>query len=462
MENTGTVKHVKGQIVEVEFLGPDKPHMHDLLHLESDPSILMEVSSSATPTSFYCMILTHANQLHRGAKVVNSNASIQVPVGKETLGRVMNLFGEALDGKGEIQAKNKKGIYSQETDYESVSLPKEIISTGIKAIDFFSPILRGGKVGIFGGAGVGKTILLTEIIHNIVNQKESKTVSVFAGVGERVREGHELYEALEESQVIDKVSLFYGNMGENAAIRFKTALAAISAAEYFRDEEQTNVLFFIDNVYRLTQAGYELATLMNTIPSEGGYQPTLPSEMASIHERLYSTTKNNITSLEAVYVPSDDMLDQGVQSVFPYLDATIVLSRNAYQEGRYPALDLLSCTSAALKPEIVGELHTKTAVEAQKLLKAAAALDRIAALIGESELNEKDRTVFNRAKLLKNYMTQSFFVTEAQSGKKGVFVPVAETVADVADILAGKYDTVDQYEIKEVGSLKTQDLGVKA
>lgn len=451
--NNGKIKQVKGQIVEVEFL-QNKPHMHDVLVLQADPSIIMEVYASATPTSFFCLVLTHAFKLHRGAIVVNQQKTIEIPVGKETLGRVMNLFGEPLDEMGPITTKERKSIYEQENDYQAISLPKEIIVTGIKAIDFFSPILRGGKVGIFGGAGVGKTILLTEIIHNIVNQKESNTVSVFAGVGERVREGHELHESLQESQVLDKVSLFYGPMGENAAIRFKTPLAAISLSEHFRDSLATNVLFFIDNVYRLTQAGYELSTLMNTIPSEGGYQPTLPSEMAAIHERLYSTKTNSITAFEAIYVPSDDILDQGVQSVFPYLDATIVLSRNTYQEGRYPAIDLLSSTSAALKPDIVGEMHTRTAIEAQKLLKNAASLDRIVALIGESELNEKDRTTYNRARLLKNYMTQSFFVTEVQTGKKGVFVGIEQTVTDVAAILQGQCDNIDQYEIKEIGSLK--------
>jgi len=452
-ENKGRIKRISGQVIEVEFL-KETPHIHDILTLEKDPSVRLEVYASASATSFYCLAVANASKLHRGAQVINTQASIEIPVGKETLGRVMDLFGNALDNKGPITTARKKSIYIEDISYEQIAISKEIIQTGIKIIDFFSPILKGGKIGIFGGAGVGKTILLTEIIHNIVNQKESNAVSVFAGVGERVREGQELYEALGESNVLNQVSLFFGHMGDNATIRFKVALAGISLAEHFRDEIGKNVLFFIDNVYRFAQAGYELSMLMNVIPSEGGYQPTLPSEMASLHERLFSTNKNSITSFEAIYVPSDDVFDNGVQSIYPYLDGSIVLSRAVYQEGRYPAVDLNASASSALTPEIVGELHATTALKAQKLLKEASALDRIVSLIGESELNEKDKLVYNRARILKSYMTQSFFVIEPQTGKKGVFVTVKDTVDDVAAILKGEYDDVDPFEIKEMGSLK--------
>lgn len=449
----GTVKQVKGDIVEVEFR-VKKPGINDLLILENNPDVKLEVYASASDTTFYCIALSNIHKLHRGARLINTQEKIQIPVGPEVLGRVMNIFGVALDGKGDIAAKNLKSIYAEEVNFDRVVIPREIIQTGIKAIDFFSPLLKGGKIGIFGGAGVGKTILLTEIIHNIVNQKDSNTVFVFTGVGERVREGQELYEALSESNVLKQVSLIYGHMGDNAAIRFKTALAGVSIAEHFRDFVAKNVLFFVDNVYRFAQAGNELSMLMNTIPSEGGYQATLTSEMASLHERLFSTKENSITALEAVYVPSDDMLDHGVQSVFNYLDANIVLSRTIYQEGRYPAVNLLSSVSSALRPEIVGNLHVDITITALQLLKNAASLDRIASLIGESELNETDKVIYNRAKILKSYMTQSFFVTEAQTGAKGVFVPVAETVADVAAILEGKYDEIDPIKIQGMGSLK--------
>ncbi len=451
--NIGHVKQIKGQVIEVEFL-MNKPQVHDLLVMESDQSVQLEVYSSSTDTSFYCIAFSQVEKLFRGAKLLNTGKAIQIPVGSEALGRVMNLFGKPLDGKGEIITKEVKSIYATDVGFDRIAIAKEIIQTGIKAIDFFSPILKGGKIGIFGGAGVGKTILLTEIIHNIINQNPKDIVSIFAGVGERAREGQELYQALEEGKVLDHVALLYGSMGENASIRFKTALAAISLAEHFRDSEAKNVLFFIDNLYRFAQAGHELSMLMNTIPSEGGYQPTLSSEMASLHERLFSTAENNITSFEAIYVPSDDMLDYGVQSVFTHLDANIVLSRSIYQEGRYPAINLLSSASTALKPAIVGKTHSKAVIKADQLLKTATGLERIASLIGESELNEKDKVIYNRAKLLKSYMTQSFFVVEAQSGKPGVFVPVADTVADVQNILDGKYDALDPGKIKDIGSLK--------
>ncbi|HZE87418.1 MAG TPA: F0F1 ATP synthase subunit beta [Methylomirabilota bacterium] len=452
-ENIGKIKAIKGNIVEVEFM-EERPQIHDILVLQEDPSIILEVYTSANQTSFYCFVLTQPEKLYRGAKVINTHKSIEIPVGKEVLGRVMNLFGDPVDEKGPIKTAQKKSIYSQDINFDKLILAKEVVQTGVKVIDFFSPILKGGKIGIFGGAGVGKTILLTEIIHNIVNKNPSDSVSIFAGVGERVREGQELHEALKESHVLDYVSLFYGHMGESAIIRFKVALAGISLAEYFRDSMQKNVLFFIDNVYRFAQAGYELSMLMNTIPSEGGYQATLASEMANLHERLFSTTQQSITAFETVYVPSDDLLDQAVQSVFTYLDANITLSRTVYQEGMYPAIDILSSASAALKPEIVGDLHQKTAIKAEQFLKKAAGLERIVSLIGESELNETDRIIYNRSRLLRNYMTQSFFVTEAQTGKPGVYVNVADTVTDVAAILDGKYDSIDPYEIKNIGRLK--------
>ncbi len=452
-ENVGRIKQIKGQVVEVEFL-LEKPQVHDLLLLEEDPSVQLEIYSSSTATSFYCIVFAHVEKLYRGAKIINTKKSIQIPTGPEVLGRVMNLFGKPLDGKGEIKAKQQKSIYNSGVNYDRLVISKEIMQTGIKAIDFFSPILKGGKIGIFGGAGVGKTILLTEIIHNIINQNPTDTVSIFAGVGERSREGQELYQALSESKVLDHVCLLYGSMGENASVRFKTAQAAISVAEHFRDEVSKNVLFFIDNLYRFAQAGHELSMLMNTIPSEGGYQPTLTSEMASLHERLFSTKQNNISSFETIYVPSDDMLDYGVQSVFTHLDANIVLSRNIYQEGRYPAINLLASVSTALKPAIVGKTHSKTVIRAEQLLKQAAGLERIASLIGESELNERDKITYNRAKLLKNYMTQSFFVTEEQTSKKGVFVPLTKTIADVSAILEGQLDNTDPNRIKDIGSLK--------
>lgn len=439
----GKIISIRGQIIEVEFLGR-KPEVHHVLHLAGSPEIKMEVfSSSSSPNSFYCLVLTGVEKLYRGAEVINTGETIKIPVGPEVLGRVIDLFGSPQDGKGEIKAEKEKEIFTREVEFEEVVTPKEILETGIKAIDFFSPILRGGKVGLFGGAGVGKTILLTEIIHNVVVLHKDKSVSVFTGVGERTREGQELCETLSESGVLPQVSLVYGQMSENPAIRFRTAVAGVALAEHFRDELAKDVLFFIDNTFRFAQAGYELSTLMNTIPSEGGYQATLGSEMAGLHERLSSTRSGSITAIEAIYVPSDDLTDYGVQSVFPYLDSAVVLSRAIYQEGRFPAIDFLASTSTGLDINLVGEAHYQAFIETQALLKKAVALERIVSLIGESELSAEDQKLYKKAKMIENYMTQNFFVTEPQTGRKGVYAPLKQTVKDVWDILEGKYDDLE-------------------
>ncbi len=329
-----------------------------------------------------------------------------------------------------------------------------MLETGIKVIDFFTPIIKGGKVGLFGGAGVGKTVIISEIIHNLVILNPEKNVSVFTGVGERTREGEELFSTLKESKVMQGVSLIYGSMGENPALRFRTAYTGVTLAEYYRDVMGKDVLFFIDNIFRFAQSGYELATLMNAIPSEGGYQSTLTSEMASFHERLISTNKNAITTFEAIYVPADDLTDSGVQAIFPYLDSNLILSRSVYQEGRFPAIDILASNSSALNIETVGELHYQTAIDAQSLLKKALSLDRIASLIGESELSSEDQKIYKRAKMLKNYMAQNFTVVETQTEKKGVFVSVKDTIADVKAILDGAVDELLPEDLLYISTLK--------
>jgi len=453
IKNTGTIKGIKGNIVEVEFLY-EKPSINDILVLEDDANVKMEVFNSTDSTTFYCLGLTQAGKLHRGAVVKNTLAPLQIPVGEAMLGRVVNMFGEAQDGAENIKTTEVMPIFGSETAIERVVTPDKILETGIKAIDFFAPILRGGKVGLFGGAGVGKTVLLTEIIHNIVILNKDDSVSVFAGVGERIREGHELFNVLNESKVLPKVALLYGQMGENAAIRFRTAFAAVTLAEYFRDKKSKDVLFFIDNVFRFAQAGYELATLMNSIPSEGGYQATLSSEMARFHERLVSYKEASITSIEAIYVPSDDITDHGVQSVFPYLDSSIVLSRQVYQEGRFPAIDMLGSTSSGLSEDIIGKEHYDTAIAALSLLKKALSLDRVVSLVGESELSASDQTLYRRAKILKNYMTQNFFVTKNQTGKEGQYITVKQTVSDVAQILSGRFDDFPAETFLYIGAVK--------
>jgi F-type H+-transporting ATPase subunit beta len=450
---TGKVVSVKGQIIEVEFL-EQKPRFNDVLVAKDDETVKMEVYRSATASSFFCLALTGVTNLHHGSIVVSTEQPIRVPVGKEMLGRVINTLGDAQDGAGEIKAKEYKPIISKGISFANVMIPREVLQTGIKTVDFFTPIVKGGKVGLFGGAGVGKTVIISEIIHNLVILDPEKNVSVFTGVGERTREGEELFTTLKESNVMQGVSLIYGSMGENPALRFRTAFTGVTIAEYYRDIMGKDVLFFIDNIFRFAQSGYELSTLMSAIPSEGGYQSTLGSEMASLQERIVSTQKNAITTFEAIYVPADDLTDSGVQAIFPYLDSSLILSREVYQTGHFPAMDILASNSSSLNPDTVGEEHYQAAVEAQAILKKAKSLERIVSLIGESELSADDQTTYKRAKFITNYMTQNFTVVELQTGKKGVHVTLKETLADVKAILNGKVDSLDPDDLMFIGTLK--------
>lgn len=458
-KNIGKIISIKGQIIEVEFQN-DKPTLHDILILENDETAKLQVYISSGPSTFYCLSLTPTKKLFRGASVLNTGKPIMTPTGSQVLGRVIDIFGEPSDGMGKIKKTKTMPIYKDVPPYSDIQTHQEILETGIKVIDLFSPFLKGGKIGLFGGAGVGKTMLLTEIIHNVVILHNKNLpagrqgVSVFAGVGERIREGHELYETLKEKEVLPSVSLVFGPMGENPAIRFLTGFTAVTIAESFRDDLKKDVLFFIDNVFRFAQAGNELSQLMNTIPSEDGYQATLESEMASLHERLISTKNGAISTIEAIYVPNDDILDQGVQAIFPYLDSSVILSRTVYQQGILPAIDVLSSTSSALNPEIIGELHYETTLKAQNLLKKAVALDRIVSLVGESELSHDDQIIYQRAKKLRNFMTQSFYVAEGQSGRQGVYVPREQTVEDVSKIIDGTYDNISDDKFLYIGSAK--------
>lgn len=434
----GVIISIKGQIVEVDYLG-NPPEIHDLYVSGDDKQILLEVYGSASDRSVYCIGLTSLNSLYKGAQVINTGKAIQIPVGPQTLGRAMNIFGEAIDGGEPFDNTHVYDIYHQKQKY-NIIIPSQILETGIKAVDFFTPLLKGGKIGIFGGAGVGKTVLLTEIIHNIISREKDTHVSLFAGIGERSREGQELYLALKETGVLPSVVLLMGEMSRNPAVRFRTVFAAIALAEYFRDEEKKDVLFFADNMYRFAQAGYELGTLMSAIPSEGGYQATLSSEAAELHERLASTDTGAITAFETVYVPSDDITDPGVQAILPYLEGRVVLSRFIYQEGRFPAIDSLSSYSSAMSPQVVGETHYQIYLESQKLLKEAIKLERIASLLGESELSKENQILYKRARMLKNYMTQPFATTSNKSENKNTFVARDTTISDVSKIIGGEYD----------------------
>ena len=453
MKIKGVIKSIVNSIVEIEFL-EGQPGVHEMVILEDDPSIQIEVLQGAGKHMVYGLVYEGYETIARGDVVVATGHMFEVPVGSELLGRVIDIFGKTMEGEA-MKTDEKHSIFRASPELDDTIAPTKVLETGIKAIDFFAPLLEGGKLGLFGGAGVGKTILLTEIIHNVVVLSNEKNVSVFTGVGERAREGQELYQSLKDNDVLKNVALLFGQMGESPAVRFRAALAGVTIAEYLRDTKKKNVLFFIDNIFRFAQAGYELSTLMNSIPSEGGYQPTLLSEMADLHERLVSTKNGNMTTIETVFVPSDDLTDQAVQAIYPYLDSTIVLSRSVFQEGRFPAIDIMSSTSTGLTADIVGEQHAKTVRQAQSVLKQALALDRIVFLVGESELSADDKIMYKRAKLIKNYMTQPFSVSEGQTGKKGAYVRVAETVKDVAMILAGDCDDYDPSLFLHQGTIQS-------
>lgn len=452
MEEKGTIISIKSQIVEIEFYD-NAPEIHDLYVYEGDRSVILEVYASSSEKTVYCLALTQTTSLHRGAVVINTKRTLEIPVGAAILGRAINLFGQAIDGLPEIKPEKTYPLFQRHGNYGNIIVPHEILETGIKTVDFFTPLLKGGKIGLFGGGGVGKTVLLTEIIHNIIS-REKDHISVFAGIGERSREGQELFQALKETKVLPSVTLIFGEMSKNPAVRFRTAYAAIALAEYFRDQEDKNILFFVDNMYRYAQAGYELGTLLGEIPSEGGYQATLSSEMSELHERLFSTETGNVTSFETVYVPSDDITDPGVQSVLPFLDSRVVLSRFIYQEGRFPAIDTLASFSNALNPQFVGEKHYTIYLQTQSLLKEAVNLERIASLIGESELSQQNQIIYKRAKLIRNYMTQTFATISDVTSDQVTYITREQTIEDVKALLEGRYDKVQPEKLLYISTLK--------
>jgi len=450
----GRVVKIKDFVVEVEFLSQEKPQINTLLTVKNNQQAKLMGLQWLNQETLVCMALSGHNTLYRGAEVVNTKRPLMVPVGPSVLSRVLNIFGEEKDGLGEISRAQEKPILGPGAKVWEVKANQEILETGIKAVDLFCPILRGGKTGLFGGAGVGKTMLLNEILHNIINKDRGKTVSVFCGVGERSREGHELYKELASAKILDLVSLVFGTMGDNPSVRYLTSHAASTIAEHFRDEMGKNVLFFIDNVFRYAQAGNELSLLTGNIPSEDGYQSTLISEMANFHERLVSKGDNYITTLEAIYLPADDVLDQAVQAILDYLDTSIVLSRDIYRQGQMPAIDIPASTSNALSVGTIGQKHFSVVIAAQAMLKKTATLERIVSLVGETELSDEDRTLYERSRKLRNYMTQNFFVSAGQTGRPGVFVPMSQTIEDTGDIINGKYDHVPTYKFSYIGGIK--------
>jgi F-type H+-transporting ATPase subunit beta len=450
MENVGHIIAVRGDLVEIEAKGK-KLARHDLLSLTNDPGAKIEVYSSTSNDTFICISLTNPEKLARGLKVNKIGDSLQVPVDDSLLGRVVDLFGKPIDGGSELANVERASIYHTKPTYDQISSTVAIQETGIKVIDFFTPMRKGGKIGLFGGSGVGKTVLLSELMHNVAFFH--KGVSVFAGIGERIREGHELYETLKETNVLPHVAMVYGQMDRSAAVRFRVGFTAVALAEYFRDTKKQDVLFFIDNVYRFVQAGNELSTLLNTIPSEDGYQATLAGEIGAFQERLVSTKETSITSVQAIYVPADDITDAGVQAIVPYFESIVTLSRQVYQEGRHPAVDILASSSSLIDPSVLGYDHYDAVLEAEKLLKRYTYLERIVSIVGEAELSVEDKILYRRAKKLLNYMTQDLFVVANQMGRQGKYVKRERIIADVRDILAGRMDNVPEETLLYIGDM---------
>jgi len=453
----GVISSINGQIATVEIETEQFPTLFEILGSPEDPQVILEIFSESKTTAF-CHILSNADRLYRGMKVIGSGTDLKIPVGPSVLGRIIDLFGTPRDNGGPISQTNKTSIYSKAPPLSIIKSSSNIVETGIKAIDFLTPIQKGGKVGFIGGAGVGKTILLTELLHNITLKESKGVFSVFAGVGERIREGQELHQRLKESGVLPKTVIVLGQMNENAAIRFRVALAAVAQAEYFRDTVKSDVLFFIDNMFRFVAAGAEVATLLGTIPSEQAYQATLQTEISSLEDRLIPTENGTITSFQSVYVPADEITDAGVVAVTSFLDTAIFLSRSVAQKGIYPPIDLYQSSSSTLSRAFLGEVHFKAFTEFQKLLDNYNKLSHIVAIVGEEELSAENRILYNRTKKIINYLTQPFFMTEGQTGRKGVFVPRNTIINDIAVILSGKLDNISADKFMYLGSLKDGGL----
>jgi F-type H+-transporting ATPase subunit beta len=435
-KNTGKIIQVVGVVIDVEFT-TDIPAINDALLIKHDGrTITLEVAQHLSENTVRSIALSTTDGLRRGQEVEATGAPISVPVGIETQGRMFNVTGNAIDGKPEATGK-RAPIHRAAPTLEEQSNKSEILETGIKVVDLIAPLVKGGKAGLFAGAGVGKTVLITELINNIAKFHSGN--SVFAGVGERTREGNDLYYEMQEAGVLEKTSLVFGQMNEPPGARLRVALSALTMAEAFRDEGK-DTLLFIDNIFRYTQAGAEVSALLGRLPSAVGYQPNLQEEMGALQERITSTKKGSITSVQAVYVPADDFTDPAPATTFAHLDATIVMNRALTEIGIYPAVDVLASTSTSLDPEIVGEFHYNTAREVQRVLQQYKELQDIIAILGMEELSDEQKQTVARARRVQRYLSQAFYVAEKFTGNKGVYVKVEDTIRDFADILDGKYD----------------------
>lgn len=449
---TGIIKRIIGPVVDVAFEG-DVPSIYSALTvMNGDKKVVLEVEQHIGGGMIRSVAMDSTDGLARGMEVTDTGAPISVPVGKETLGRMFNVLGDAIDDGKIIPTDNKRSsIHRKAPEFVAQATKVEILETGIKVIDLICPVLKGGKVGLFGGAGVGKTVVIQELIHNIASNHGG--YSVFAGVGERTREGNDLYHEMKDSKVLDKVAMVFGQMNEPPGARLRVALSGLTMAEHFRDQENKDVLFFIDNIFRFTQAGSEVSALLGRIPSAVGYQPTLSTEMGNLQERITSTDKGSVTSVQAVYVPADDLTDPAPATTFSHLDSTVVLNRSLTEIGIYPAVDPLDSSSTILDPHIVGKEHYEVAREVQRVLQRYKDLQDIIAILGMEELSDADKQLVSRARKIQKFLSQPFFVAEQFTGTPGQYVPLSETIRSFKEILEGKHDEKSEGDFYMKGAI---------
>ena len=451
-KNIGSVVQIIGPVLDIRFPAGHLPDLLNAIEIERDGGKLVcEVAQQLGDDVVRCIAMSSTDGMVRGMEAVDPGSPIKVPVGNETLGRVFNLLGRAIDNKPQPVTCEKWSIHRDPPAYDEQQTSTEILETGIKVVDLIAPYAKGGKIGLFGGAGVGKTVLIMELINNVAKQHGG--ISVFAGVGERTREGNDLYNEMQQSGVINKTALVYGQMNEPPGARMRVALSGLTMAEYFRDREGQDVLLFIDNIYRFTQAGSEVSALLGRMPSAVGYQPTLATEMGALQERITSTKKGSITSVQAVYVPADDLTDPAPATTFAHLDATTVLDRGIASLGIYPAVDPLESTSRILTPDVVGLEHYEVARETQRILQRYKELQDIIAIMGMDELSEEDKLTVSRARKIQRFLSQPFSVAEQFTGMQGKYVPIKETVRGFKEILEGKHDDLPESAFLFVGTI---------
>ena len=451
-KHVGTVVQVIGPVLDIRFEDGELPALLNAIEIElGEHKLTVEVAQHVGENLVRCIAMSSTDGLVRGAKAVDTGASISVPVGPGTLGRIFNLLGEPVDNQPAPQAEEYWPIHRPAPSYEEQESTTEILETGIKVVDLICPYAKGGKIGLFGGAGVGKTVLIMELINNVAKQHGG--ISVFTGVGERTREGNDLYNEMKESGVLNKTALVYGQMNEPPGARMRVGLSGLTMAEYFRDREGQDVLLFIDNIFRFTQAGSEVSALLGRMPSAVGYQPTLATEMGALQERITSTKRGSITSVQAVYVPADDLTDPAPATTFAHLDATTVLDRGIASLGIYPAVDPLGSTSRILSPDVVGQEHYDVARAVQRVLQRYKELQDIIAIMGMDELSDEDKMTVNRARKIQRFLSQPFEVAEQFTGYKGKYVPIKETIRGFKEILEGKHDDIPESAFLFVGSI---------